>query len=146
MQAPMTGFGIYPRSSRSSWRLVFGDYVGAWCPPLCEKIPVSRGSLGNWVGKISGPRCQESGKVYIYSEIVKSVVKLTQCSFLYLQKLDICKPNTDCVCAQLLSHVQFFVTPMDCSLLGSSVHAIVQARILEQVAISYSRGSSKPRD
>ena len=29
---------------------------------------------------------------------------------------------------------------MDCSLLGSSVHRIFQARILEQVAISFSRG------
>ena len=33
-----------------------------------------------------------------------------------------------------------------CSLPGSSVHGIFQARILERVAISYSRGSSQPRD
>ena len=32
--------------------------------------------------------------------------------------------------------------PMDCSLLGSSVHGISQARILEWVAILYSRVSS----
>ena len=32
--------------------------------------------------------------------------------------------------------------PMDCSPLGSSVHGILQARILEWVAISSSRGSS----
>ena len=36
--------------------------------------------------------------------------------------------------------------PMDCSQLGSSVHGILQARILEWVAISFSRGSSQPRD
>ena len=36
--------------------------------------------------------------------------------------------------------------PMDCSLPGSSVHGIFQARILEEVAISFSRGSSWPRD
>ena len=30
----------------------------------------------------------------------------------------------------------------DCSLPGSSVHGILQERILEQVAISYPRGSS----
>ena len=36
--------------------------------------------------------------------------------------------------------------PMDCSLPGSSVHGILQARILEWVAISFSRGSSWPRD
>ena len=36
--------------------------------------------------------------------------------------------------------------PMDCSLPGSSVHGILQTRILEWVAISFSRGSSQPRD
>ena len=35
---------------------------------------------------------------------------------------------------------------MDCSLPGSSVHGISQARILEKVAIPFSRGSSQPRD
>ena len=39
-----------------------------------------------------------------------------------------------------------FCDPMDCSLSGSSVHGISQARILEHVAISYSRRSSQPRD
>ena len=36
--------------------------------------------------------------------------------------------------------------PVDCSLPGSSIHGILQARILELVAISFSRGSSQPRD
>ena len=36
--------------------------------------------------------------------------------------------------------------PVDCSLPGSSIHGILQARILEWVAISFSRGSSQPRD
>ena len=35
---------------------------------------------------------------------------------------------------------------MDCSPPGSSVHGIFQARILEWVATSFSRGSSQPRD
>ena len=35
---------------------------------------------------------------------------------------------------------------MECSLPGSSVHEILQARMLEWVAISFSRGSSQPRD
>ena len=47
---------------------------------------------------------------------------------------------------QSLSRVRLFATPMDCSLPGSSVHAIFQARVLEWVAISFSRGSSRPRD
>ena len=45
-----------------------------------------------------------------------------------------------------LSCVQFFVTPMGCSLPDYSVHGTLQARILEWVAILFSRGSSRPRD
>ena len=39
-----------------------------------------------------------------------------------------------------------FCNPMDGGLTGSSVHGILQARILEWVSISFSRGSSRPRD
>ena len=35
---------------------------------------------------------------------------------------------------------------MDCSLAGSSVHGILQARILDWVDVLFSRGSSQPRD
>ena len=35
---------------------------------------------------------------------------------------------------------------MDCSLPGSCLHGVSQARILEWIAISFSRGSSRPRD
>ena len=41
----------------------------------------------------------------------------------------------------LLSHVQF-CDPVDCSLLGSYVYGILQARILEWVPITFSPGSS----
>ena len=43
------------------------------------------------------------------------------------------------------SHV-WLCNPMDCSPPGASVHGILQARILEWVAISFSRRSSPPRD
>ena len=36
--------------------------------------------------------------------------------------------------------------PVDCSLPGSPVHGILQARVLEWGAIAFSRGSSRPRD
>ena len=39
-----------------------------------------------------------------------------------------------------------FCDPMDCSLPCSSVHGIFQARMLEWVVVSLSRGSSQPRD
>ena len=46
-----------------------------------------------------------------------------------------------------LSRVQLFATPLtDYSLPGSSIHGIFRARILEWVAISFSRRSSRPRD
>ena len=44
------------------------------------------------------------------------------------------------------SHIRLFYDPMDCGLPGSSVQGILQARVLEWVAISFSRGSSWPRD
>ena len=47
---------------------------------------------------------------------------------------------------QSLSCVQLFGDPMDCSPPGSSTDGISQAKVLEWVAISSSRGSSRPRD
>ena len=47
-----------------------------------------------------------------------------------------------CVCLD----VSDSVTPSDCSPPGSSVHGIFQARILECIAISFSRGPNRPRD
>ena len=41
---------------------------------------------------------------------------------------------------------QTLCDPMDCSLPGSSVHGIPQARILEWVVVPFSRESSQPRD
>ena len=48
-------------------------------------------------------------------------------------------------CSVVQSHLILWDL-MDCSLLGSSVCGIFQARILEWAAISSSGGSSQPRD
>ena len=45
------------------------------------------------------------------------------------------------VCVQSVSRVRL-CHPMDCSCPGSSVHGILQARILEWVAVPFFRGSS----
>ena len=53
-----------------------------------------------------------------------------------------------CVCLCILV-AQLYPTlcdPMDCSSPGSSVHGVLQARILEWVATPFSRGSSQHRD
>ena len=49
-----------------------------------------------------------------------------------------------CVCAKSLQLCLTFCDRMDCSMPGSFVHGILQARILEWVAMPYSRESSNP--
>ena len=51
-----------------------------------------------------------------------------------------------CTCAKLLQSCPILCDPMDCSPPGSSVHGIPQTRVLEWVAIPFSRGPSRPRD
>ena len=48
--------------------------------------------------------------------------------------------------AKLLQLCLILCNPMDCSPPGSSVHGILQGRILEWVAMTSSKGSSQPRD
>ena len=68
------------------------------------------------------PACASSSPVFLmmYSAYKLNKVKLLSCVWLW--------------------------NPMDYSLPGSSIHEIFQARALEWVAISFSRGSSRPRD
>ena len=49
-------------------------------------------------------------------------------------------------CAKSLCSCLTLCDPMDCSLQGSSVHGILQARILKWAATPFSKGSSGPRD
>ena len=67
--------------------------------------------------------------VYINKQVEKRVPRQTAC--MWAKSLLLCPTLCD---------------PMDCSPLGSSVHGILQARILEWVAIPSSRGSSGPRN
>ena len=49
-------------------------------------------------------------------------------------------------CSSAVLSSVWLCNPIDCSLPGSSVHGIFQARVLEWVAISYARWSSWPND
>ena len=51
-----------------------------------------------------------------------------------------------CVCVLVTQLCLTLYNRIDCSLPGSSVHGILQARILKWVAIPFSRGSFQPRD
>ena len=87
----------------------------------------------------------------IYWWTLKLFLYLGYCEYMICSSLSlddapfISSTALSCVYAQSLSHV-LFCNIMDCSPPGLSVHGIFQARILEQVAISSSRGSSWPRD
>ena len=58
------------------------------------------------------------------------------CESYYLHFIEVC------VCAKLLQSYLTLCDPMDYSLSGSSVHGILQARILEWLTMPSSRGSS----
>ena len=51
-----------------------------------------------------------------------------------------------CVCVLVSQLCPTLCNPMDCSPPGSSLHGILQARMLEWIAIPFSRGSSRARD
>ena len=55
-------------------------------------------------------------------------------------------PSSACMHAKLLQSCVTLCDSMNCSLPGSSVHGILQARLLEWVAMPSFRGSSGPRD
>ena len=51
-----------------------------------------------------------------------------------------------CKCAKLLQSCLTLCHPVGYNLPGSSVHGILQTRVLEWIAIPFSREFSKPRD
>ena len=53
---------------------------------------------------------------------------------------------TRCMCAKSLQSCPTLCNPMDCSAPGSCIHGILQARVLEWVAIPFSMGSPWPRE
>ena len=120
-----------------------------------------------WYGEGGGRRVQDREHVYtcggfmlIIWQNQYNIVKLKKkITLSYLEK----KTNSMCsipendnildhqfkkltVCAKLLRSCSTLCSPMDCSLPGSSVHEIFQARILEWIAIPFSRGSSPCRN
>ena len=69
--------------------------------------------------------------------------KAYKCLCFHVDKVPMCPWKGKC---QSLQPCPTLCDPVDCSSPGSSVHGIFQARILEWVAISFSRGSFRPRD
>ena len=74
------------------------------------------------------------------SKLGKACIKDVYCHLDYLTSM---QSGNESVSRTVMSDS---LQPMNCSLPGSSIHGILQARIIEWVAISFSRGSSRPRD
>ena len=115
-----------------------------WCLRL--GVPRSRPSDEDWnaggiqhreIYAISYNGKEPEKSIRIYSSIwlnhFAESLKVTCC------KLTVCACSVTQSCLTLCN-------PMDCSPPGSPVHGILQARILEWVAISFSRGFFQPRD
>ena len=79
--------------------------------------------------------CLERSKVFTVGKdaLIPAWCQITHLNV--LGSLGVCAQSCPTVC-----------DPMNCSPLGSSVHGVLQARILEWVGIFCSRGSSQPRD
>ena len=74
------------------------------------------------------------------SKLGKEYDKAVYCHSVYLTYI-----QSECMHVKLLQSYSTFCDPMDHSLSDSFVHGIYQARILEWVATSSSRGSSQPK-
>ena len=72
-----------------------------------------------------------------------------QCICLWCILINLLCEHSESTCmhaCSVASVVSTLCDPVDCRLPGSSVHGILQERILKWIAVSFSRGSSQPRD
>ena len=135
-----------------------------WCDPQIEIILISLPCVLPWEG-FPDTRCcweklfSELALIFNHSTLLFYYVFPADCgplksrTFLFI--LVTFSPSSTVgtqlrfaclkVKVKSLSHIRL-CNPMDCSLPGSTVHGIFQARILEWVSLSFSRRSSWPRD
>ena len=112
--------------------------LGLWCLPVCVRLLCWSQWACVWFLPSPLSCWRSPGKLLNLSE----------------HELFICKVAIIMVSASLTAWVQAksfqscltLYDHVDCSPPGSSVHGILQARILERIAMACSRGSSRPRD
>ena len=86
----------------------------------------------------------------LLSPLPVSCISISPCTRFPLSRFSLItvfpSPSPMCMRAKSLQSYPTLCDPRDCSPPGSSLHGILQARILEWVAMPSSRGSSQPRD
>ena len=80
-------------------------------------------------------------QIYVYYMYTQTYILYTRYNVLYIH-IHICILKW----SEIAQSCPTLCDPMDCSLPVSSVHGIFQAIVLAWIAISFSRGSSQPRD
>ena len=109
-------------------------------------FPVSRGIFPTRGWNPGLPHCRR----ILYQLSHEGSTSLYVCTYIYVLLRKRKKYTRTLVeTASLVSATQLCLTlcdPMDCSLPRSSVHGILQASILERVAMPSSKRSSRPRD
>ena len=142
---PFHSFPLYlewsPHSWSCSWRPPWGLPLR---PPLCgflvllltQALPVAGGSFSAFWAQQNCPTphisdcSSQSGPCLHQESHLIAPFYFSNSAFMRAKSLQLCPT---------------FCDPVDCSPPGSSVHGIIQTRILEGAAISFSRGSSQPR-
>ena len=144
-----------------------GKNTGVGCHFLLQRMKVkSEGEVAQSCLTLSDPMDYSLPDSSIHGIFQARVLEWVAIAFSENAKLNLSKCNhilnaswySSFQCCRLFYHVwkwsesevaqscPTLCNPMDCSLLGSSIHGILQARILEWVAISFSRRSSQPRN
>ena len=113
--------------------------------PLCMSSPLQLHLLGVLHATTSCYPLGTFGQTVPYSWLVTFSSKVQVRSHLLLETFYLPK-HSFFLTVKVAQSCPTLCDPIDCSLSGSSAHGILWARILEWVAIPFSRGSSQPRD
>ena len=132
--------GSNPSPPHCRWILYQLSHKGS--PRILEWVayPFSRGS--------SPPRNQTGSPALQVDSLPTELSGKPLALLIRFQRINLSEQTVSesiCCCC-LVTKLCLFCVPMDCSPPGPSVHGIFQARILEWVATSFSRGSSPFRD